>query len=160
MRQVLFVCTGNLCRSPMAEYLLKERFKQLKQEDIVVESAGTIAGDGNLAAQGAVETMAGLGIDMGAHRARRLTGGMIDSACLVIVMEKYHYGAVVDLRPSAVGKTVMMGKFLDGHEEIEIPDPYGGSREGFIKAVKTLKAASFNIADDLTVGETGAPVKP
>lgn len=153
MRSVLFVCTGNLCRSPMAEYLLQERFKQLKQEDIVVESAGTIAGDGNRAAQEAVETMAAFGIDMSAHRARRLTGGMIDAADLVIVMEKYHYNSVVDLRPEAAEKTFMMGKFLDGDEEMEIPDPYGGSREGFIKALEMLKAASFNIADDLAGGE-------
>ncbi|VAX18931.1 Low molecular weight protein tyrosine phosphatase [hydrothermal vent metagenome] len=155
MRSVLFVCTGNLCRSPMAEYLLQERFKQLKQEDVVVESAGTIAGDTNRAAPEAIATMAALGIDMSAHRARRLTGGMIDSADLVIVMEKYHYNAVVHLRPEAAGKTVMMGKCLDGDEEMEIPDPYGGSREGFVKAVKMLKAASFKIADDLMGGKSG-----
>jgi len=139
----------------MAEYLLQERFKQLGEEDTLVESAGTIAIDGNMAAQTAIETMAAFGIDMSAHRARRLTGEMIGSACLVIVMEKYHYNAVVDLRPEAGGKTVMMGKFLDEREDMEIPDPYGGSTNGFIKALEMLKAASFNIADDLTGGETG-----
>lgn len=152
MRSVLFVCTGNLCRSPVAEYLLQERLSQLGEENIVVESAGTIAGDGNRAAQDAVETMAAFGIDMSGHRARRLTGEMIAAADLVIAMEKYHYNTIVSLSQEAAGNTVMMGKFLGGQEEMEIPDPYGGNREGFVKSVEMLKQASNAIADNLTGG--------
>ncbi len=118
-----------------------------------MESAGAIAGDGNLAALEAVETMAALGIDMSVHRARRLTGDMIAAADLVVVMEKYHYNTVVHLRPEAAEKTVMMGKFLAGREDVEIPDPYGGSPEGFIKSLEMLKEAAQAIADDLAGGK-------
>jgi protein-tyrosine phosphatase len=139
----------------MAEYVLQQRLAQLGEENILVESAGTIAGDGNRAAHDAIETMAVYGIDMSAHRARCLTGEIIDDADFVIVMEKYHYNAVVSLRPEAAGKTVMMGKFLSGQEEMEIPDPYGGSKEGFIDALEMLRQATFAMADDLTGDKPG-----
>lgn len=134
----------------MAEYLLQERLALLGEESILTESAGTIAGEGNRAAQDAIDTMAVYGINMSAHRARRLTGEMIDTADFVVVMEKYHYDSVVSLRPGAGVKTVMMGKFLAGQEEADIFDPYGGSSEAFIEVLEMLRQATFAMADDLT----------
>ena len=149
MRKVLFICSGNLCRSPMAEYLLQARLDKLGINDTLVESVGTIAIHGNRAVQEAITQLAHRGIDMSAHRSAPLTKEAVESADMVIAMEWYHLRMAISLCPSAKSKTVLMGSFLDGSDEIEIPDPFGGPPDGFTRVLEMLARGTDRIADCL-----------
>jgi protein-tyrosine phosphatase len=99
---VLLVCTGNLCRSPMAEGLLRRR--RADTSGIEVSSAGLIAG-GRLATSEAVAVMAERGIDISAHRSRELSPALIRGADLVIGMARRHVREVGVLDPPALART-------------------------------------------------------
>jgi len=149
MRRVLFVCTGNLCRSPMAEYILQRELSDRGADDVLVESAGTFAMEGNPAARKAVKEMEKQGIDMSGHRARALTRRMLEEADVVVVMEKQHELTALALMPDAGEKIVLMGKLVDGRDNHEIPDPYGSDEEFFSQTCDLIKKAAAALADRL-----------
>ncbi len=134
----------------MAEYLLQARLKEIGVEDVLVESAGTMGVDGNRAAQEAVRQMAGLGVDMGGHRARLLEKSMIEQADKVIVMEDHHKSVVTELAPGSESKTVLMGDYLHDSGALGIPDPYGRSSSQFTLALNMIKKAVEKIATDIS----------
>jgi len=95
MPTVLIVCTGNLCRSPMAAALLRARLARDEARwDWQVSSAGTWATDGLPASVHAVEEMAGRGIDLRAHRARNVTRELMAGADLILAMARNHAEAL------------------------------------------------------------------
>jgi protein-tyrosine phosphatase len=96
---ILFVCTGNICRSPMAEGLLRARLAA-RGVDAVVRSTGLTA-RGRPATDEAIAVAAAMGIDIRAHRSRVLNGRMIDDADLIVGLERFHVREVVLLRPDA-----------------------------------------------------------
>ena len=89
-RHVLFICTGNLCRSPIAEGILKLRLAERRIDSVDVFSAGTFAMDGRPAADLAVTVAADHNVDLSEHRSRHITRQMLADADLVIGMEKDH----------------------------------------------------------------------
>jgi protein-tyrosine phosphatase len=125
IRRILVVCLGNICRSPMAEYLLR---RQLAGRDVTVESAGIAATNGARIDSIALAVLSGHGIDADAHEARRLEKSMLDAADLVLVMERAHLDFIRARFPSATGKTFLLGRWQGG---FEIPDPLGRPRETF-----------------------------
>ena len=127
IQKLLIVCAGNICRSPMAEALFKERLKQhpaLAQID--VSSAGTIAYKGNLPCADSVEEMyERFGIDINRHRARSVTRRMV--ADLVLTMDRATTAEVKAIGLKA--PTEMLGDFAGTGEKVD--DPYGGARNGY-----------------------------
>lgn len=124
-KRILIVCVGNICRSPTAEYLLRNR---LSKTDIAVESAGLGALVGHSMDATALAVLAEHGIDGSAHVARQLDDSMLRSAELVLAMEKRHVATISQSAPQASGKTFMLGKWQG---DINIPDPYRQRREAF-----------------------------
>ncbi len=95
---ILFVCTGNTCRSPMAAAIAREKLAH--RDDVHIASAGTGAYDGDRAYQLAVDTAAEHGLDLSEHRARRLTQKDVGSADLIFTMTKDHESEVRNLNPA------------------------------------------------------------
>ncbi|WP_184415922.1 low molecular weight protein-tyrosine-phosphatase [Rhodanobacter sp. MP7CTX1] len=124
-KRVLTVCIGNICRSPTAEYMFRQR---LAPRDIQVSSAGLGALAGHPVDATALLLLAEHGIDGAAHRARQLTPTMLRDADLVLGMEKSHVTAMTRLAPEASGKIFVFDKWLQGRD---IPDPYRQQRVAF-----------------------------
>lgn len=124
-KRILTVCIGNICRSPTAEYLLRDR---LASRDIEVTSAGLGAMVGYPMDATAMQVMAEQGIDGAAHRARQLTTAMLRESDLILGMEKSHVDAMVRLAPEASGKIFVLDKWVQARD---IPDPYRQQRPAF-----------------------------
>jgi protein-tyrosine phosphatase len=122
---ILMVCAGNICRSPTAEYVLKQN---LIKSNIAVSSAGLTALEGKPADSYAQDLVMRNGIDMSAHKGRQLTSSLIAHNNLILVMENRHLEDLCRQYPEARGKTFLLGKWLG---DKEIPDPYRQSKEAF-----------------------------
>ncbi len=130
MTQILLVCTGNTCRSPMGEALLRRKLSERGLDGITVGSAGTGAWDGAPASEGAYLVALENGLDLSAHRARLLTRDLASSADLILTMARHHRARVEQLGPT--GETHLLGEYA-GHSgtEAEVRDPFGGDIEGY-----------------------------
>ncbi|WP_216819767.1 arsenate reductase/protein-tyrosine-phosphatase family protein [Frondihabitans sp. 762G35] len=112
------MCTGNICRSPLAEFALRQRLEE--PETVVVKSRGTHAISGTVPPRLAIESGAHLGIDLSAHRAEPLTESDITDADLVLALSAEHRAAVARLAPKAVRKTLSLVEF--GHLSEAVSD--------------------------------------
>ncbi len=120
---VLFVCTGNTCRSPLAAILARHWLG--KQSEWEVDSAGVSAIPGQRASEGSIEVSAEKTLDLGDHRSRPLAQARIDAADLVVVMTEAHKRAVILRFPGVAGRVVMLNDFNARHQGEDVPDPFG-----------------------------------
>jgi protein-tyrosine phosphatase len=118
-QRILLVCVGNICRSPMAEALLRER---LAGRAIEVESAGLVGLEGQPIDPVAAAVRAGHGLAAPPHVARKITPDMISAADLVLAMDQRQLSAIRAIAPQARGKAFLLGRWLD---DAPIADPYG-----------------------------------
>ncbi|MBF0170308.1 MAG: low molecular weight phosphotyrosine protein phosphatase [Nitrospinae bacterium] len=153
MRTILTVCSGNLCRSPMAEYLLRDELAKAGVDDIDVASAGVSAYEGEKALAHTRAFMAAHGYDLEPHRTRRLTKAMIDEAQLVLLADRGHLRAATLIAPHATEKFVLMATLDPEAGTDEIGDPYGGGDELFMEAYRVIKRACIALAARLADGD-------
>lgn len=149
MFRILVVCTGNICRSPMGEGILRE----LAAEEglgnaIEVRSAGTWAVNGSAASRNGIEVAKRHRVDIEDHRSRRLTTELIEAADLLLVMEPTHRIETLALAPKAADKTHVLTLFADPDEgdPAGVEDPIGGDADAYAQTfaeIDSLMLAAF-----------------
>jgi len=141
MKRILFVCTGNTCRSPMAEAIFN---KIARERGLAAEafSRGIAAPVGEGASGNAIEAAAELGCDLTAHAARQLTREDVMKADLIYTMSAAHAEAIKRAFPAEAEK---VGAISDG----PVPDPFGGDIDEYRACRDALAAAAEKIADGL-----------
>lgn len=145
-RQILVVCYGNICRSPLAEALLRRVLQERGLDGrFEVASAGVGAVDGQPAAPLTQVVAASAGLDLGAHQARRLTPAMAHAADVLIAMDE----VVEDLILRIAGDIPV--------EAWHVDDPYGGPEDGYRAAFTTIDRLVQGLADRLDGTVTAAP---
>jgi len=137
-KTILFVCTGNSCRSPMAAGFLREMLKEKKE--IRIDSCGTIFSSFSGPTPQTIKTMESYGIDISSHKTKSLSKDLIDEADLILVMEKKHREKVQELNPEAKNKTFLLKEFAPDKENLEIRDPIGLSDEVYKEVAEEIKS--------------------
>ncbi len=147
MRNVLFVCTGNICRSPMAQGLFADLVRG--RRDIEVTSAGIGAVGGQPPSPHSVEVMAELGMDIRNIRSKPLMADLVRKADFIFVMTYGHLDSMLLLFPSAAEKTFLLREFETDLPvmEREVSDPIGQSREVYRECRDQIREALPRLLD-------------
>jgi protein-tyrosine phosphatase len=123
---ILFVCTGNTCRSPMAEAGLRSLLEEDSISDITVSSAGTGAAVGFPASRFAVEAAKIRDADASKHKARQLTRESILDSDLILALSPNHYNIILEIAPEAFDRTYLLKEFPERGDNREgVKDPVG-----------------------------------
>ncbi len=136
---VLFVCTGNTCRSPMAVVIARRALGERGWDHVRVRSAGTSAYRGGGASGGALRTASAAGLDLEDHMTKPLSVDMVEWADLILAMSPTHMHDVSDL--GGAEKAKPLGSFAPEAEEgavPTVPDPFGGSDEEYARTYERM----------------------
>jgi protein-tyrosine-phosphatase len=139
MKKLIFVCTGNTCRSPMAEGLLRD----LLPDDCSweVSSAGVCAATGWPVSDHSVEVLREKGIDISGLTSKTLTPQLIEDADLLVTMTEGHRQAVLAVAPESKGKVFLLKSFGVAKCAADIDDPVGGTLEVYRRVRDEIEAA-------------------
>ena len=143
-QKILFVCSGNTCRSPLAEALAKKVVAELGMQDIDVSSAGSGAWDGSAASDGALLIGIERSLDLSGHRARTLTRDLVDQSDLILAMAQQHLVTVLNL--GGVGKAHLLTAYTArSNAGNDIDDPFGADLQAY-RATATELAREIRLA--------------
>ena len=137
--RIVMVCTGNICRSPMAERLLKHLLPANLKSCVSVSSAGTSALHGHQAADHAVTAMAQLGIDIRNHRARQLNSNIVQQTDLILAMENSHLQIITRAGNWSKTQARLLTEFGPPNRAPDIEDPYGKPLKAYQACLATLR---------------------
>ena len=141
MDKIIFICTGNTCRSPMAEGLFRAHGGEEKT-GLTAASAGLFTQDGMPASQNAIAAAAERGADITAHRSRMLTAEMAHAARYLVCMTGAHYDRLCELFPDCADKVFTL-------LPEDISDPFGGDLETYRRTAAEIDAGVRSIIERL-----------
>lgn len=141
-RVYLFVCTGNTCRSPMAEGIFRKlaadrlgcNQEELADRGVLVVSAGLAAQRGSPASPESVEAVRGMGVDLVSHSSQPLTSELLDQSDYVFTMTQGHLDSILIARPDAGERVRMLSQ-----ENQDVPDPIGGTQDDYQHCFQEIK---------------------
>ncbi len=138
IRRILVVCTGNICRSPLAAVLLRRTLKERGITDIDVVSAGTGAWDGAPASEGAYLVGIEQGLDLSGHRAQLVTRELVEGADVILTMARHHRARVDEL--GGEGRVFVLGEYAGKDADAaEVSDPFGGDLDVYRETYAQLE---------------------
>ena len=156
MKTILFICTGNVCRSPMAEGIFRQATQGRGEYHVL--SAGLGAVEGAPPSAYAVQAAQELGIDISALRSRMLTAELVGQADYIFGMTHSHIDTVMALYPQAAEKTFLLREFDETLHSFEkdISDPIGGSYEVYLNCRDQLEQGIVSLLAFIEQGQAGA----
>lgn len=150
-KSILLVCTGNSCRSVMAEGILRKYLKESGRDDIEVISAGVHAIDGMNPTKETIEVMNKEGIDVSNFKSKGLTDELIKKADLILVMASHHMDDIINRVPEAAQKIHILKQFgvkyeAKACEDLDIADPIGRDKNFYEEIFAAIKKEMKRIA--------------
>ncbi len=155
--EILIICTGNICRSPMAEGLLRHILDVRAVKGVHIRSAGTHALDGRPAEPHAVEAVRELGVDITAHTARSLDREMVSAADLVLVMESWQAELVGRVLPASehAAKLRLLATYDAASATTTVDDPYGKPLASYRHCARFIQHCLTAVVDQIQGVEQG-----
>lgn len=145
MKKIIFVCTGNTCRSPMIEHILKHKLKLNDINNIKVNSAGIMAQPNTYTSKYTLQALKNMGINAKRKKARQLTIDMVDKDTLLIAITNNHKEYIKN-----VGKVMSLSDFYSG---IDVVDPYGQDISAYEKCAKIFDFITDEIVQLIKKGD-------
>lgn len=161
---ILFICTGNSCRSVIAAALFRKMLKEAAEgerskEDVLsrieVLSAGVASLPGMQPPPGTLRVMQEEGIDVSDHRAASVKSELLRESSLILVMEERHEKEILDIVPECVGKIFLLKKFAEGSKQdaLDIPDPIGRTLDVYRKCTSAIKVSLEGLLERILSGK-------
>ena len=152
--KILFVCTGNICRSAMAHHYMQKRVNYLNiADDYIIESAGTSAYTGDRATDFAIEVMKKYNTDLKNHRATYLEESDVEQADLVVCMTAAHKRRVLAKYPNLDGKVYTLKEYAGEKEYMDVDDPWGFSIDVYTSCAKEIVEFVDKLIEKISRGE-------
>ena len=149
-RRLVFICHGNIMRSPMSEALFKQFASDCHQRGVSVISAGVNAVPGRSVDPRALKVAREFGIVLDNHRAQLLTPGMVEQADVIFAMDRENEALVRARYPQSAHKVFMLSAYADvSYHQLEIPDPYWGDEAEVRRCYRILEGCIHNLAKSL-----------
>jgi len=149
---ILFVCIGNICRSPFAQGLFTKLVDQKEHKGVYAESAGLIALPGNSATFLAQKVAAGYGVDLTRHKAKLVSEKLVSGSDLILVMEKSHNDSLLTDFPGAADKAFLIRHFARfGSQNRGIADPYGLNYDAYRFCYLDIEDAVLGLLEFLSI---------
>jgi protein-tyrosine phosphatase len=148
MKKILFVCSGNTCRSPLAEAIAREVLPDRLDFEVEIASAGTSALDGSPASVHSIDVAGRHGLDLSKHRSRILTRDLVHDADLIVTMGVRHRETIGEIDPDSLESTFLLTNFSDRHNG-DVPDPIGSDLAIYERTYLVIRECVESMASKL-----------